>query len=169
MMRKGSIELSFSMILSIIIIAVVIAVGFYMVSYFLSLKNCSEVGLFERNMQISIDNAWKSEEVLETFTGRLPGSVDSVCIGDLSQGRETPQYRDLRQFDEPEINLFYHPLPSGRCDIQYGSLEHVRFKEFTCVPVKEGVVNLKLVKNSFDSTVLVCDPNDKTCTLAPVD
>lgn len=151
-----------------IIIAVVIAVGFYMVSYFLSLKNCSEVGLFERTLQTSIDNAWKSEEVLDTFTGRLPGSVDSVCIGDLSTGREKPEYRDLRQFDEPEINLFYHPLPSGRCDIQYGSLEHVRFKEFTCIPVNDGSVKLKLVKNSFDSTVLICDPNDTLCILAPV-
>ncbi len=168
MTRKASIDLSFSMIFAIIIIVVVIAVGFYMVSYFLSLKNCSELGLFRQSLQTSINEAWRSDEALDLFEGRVPGSVDSICFGSLSEGKDTEEYRDLRQYDEPGINLFFHPLPSGRCDIQYGSLEHVRFNGFVCLPVENGRVDIRLVKNSFDGTVLVCDPDDVGCKLTPI-
>lgn len=166
MSRHGELSLSFSFILSLIIIAAVIGVGFYMVSYFLSLKNCTELGLFKQDLQTKIDDAWNSEEVVDTFAGTLPSSVDRVCIGNLSAGKNTPEYQTLRRFDEPGANLFYYPLPSGRCDITYGVLRHVRFNGFTCINVIKGKASIGLIKGGFDSTVLVCDPASSRCTLA---
>lgn len=165
MRRRAELSLSFSMILSLIIIAAVIGVGFYMVSYFLSLKNCTELGLYKRDLQLRIDDAWSSEEVSEVFSGTLPSSVDRICIGSLQAGRNSPEYAVLQRFDDPEANLFYYPLPSGRCEVTYGSLDHARFTGFTCIDVIKNKASVRLVKGSFDSTVLVCDPADSDCRL----
>lgn len=165
-MKRGEISLSFSFILAIIIIGVVIAVGFYMVSYFLGLKNCTELGLFKRDLQTKIDDAWNSEETMDSFSAPLPNGVKKVCFGNLSQGRNFPEYDELSRFDEPGANLFYYPIPSGNCDITYGALKHVRFSGFKCVAVESGKATLGIVKGTFDSTVLVCDPRASTCDLS---
>src|SRR3989338_2426588 len=61
MKEKRGLELSFSMIFSIIVIIAIVAVAFYMISYLLKLKNCTELGLFGRDLQDTIDRAWNSD------------------------------------------------------------------------------------------------------------
>lgn len=165
-MKRGELSLSFSFILAIIIIAVVIAVGFYMVTYFLGLKNCTELGLFKRDLQTRINDAWNSEETVDQFTATVPNGVTKVCFGNLSLGTSMPEYNELSRFDEPGANLFYYPIPSGNCDITYGSLQHVRFNGFKCVNVQKGKATIGIVKGSFDSTVLLCDPRASNCDLS---
>lgn len=165
-MKRGELSLSFSFILAIIIIAVVIAVGFYMVTYFLGLKNCTELGLFKRDLQTKINDAWNSEETVDQFTATVPSGVTKICFGNLSLGQNLPEYDELSRFDEPGANLFYYPIPSGNCDITYGELEHVRFSGFKCVHVQRGKATIGIVKGSFDSTVLLCDPRASNCDLS---
>lgn len=165
-MRRGELSLSFSFILAIIIIAVIIAVGFYMVSYFLGLKNCTELGLYKQDLQTTIDDAWNSEETLERFSAPLPSGVKKICFGNLSQGQNLPEYDELSRFDEPGANLFYYPIPSGNCDITYGALKHARFNGFKCVSVESGKATIGIVKGTFDSTVLLCDPRVSNCDLS---
>ena len=159
MNRRGELSLSFSFILAIVIIAAVIGVGFYMINYFLGLRNCTELGLYTRDLQVKIDDAWNSEETRESYTGAVPRSVEKVCIGNLSSVANSAAYADIydkvARFDEPGVNLFYYPSPGGRCKIVSGSLRHARFNGFDCVDVVRGKATVRLSKGAFDSMVLV--------------
>ncbi len=159
MNRQGELSLSFSFILAIVIIAAVIGVGFYMISYFLGLRNCAELGLYKRDLQIKIDDAWNSEETRESYTGAVPRSVEKVCIGNLSSVANSADYAEIydkvARFDESGVNLFYYPNPGGNCKIVSGSLQHVRFNGFDCVDVVRGKATIRISKGAFDSTVLV--------------
>lgn len=165
MASRGELSLSFGVIFSLIIIIAIIGVGFYMISYFLSLKECTELGLYKRDLQLRIDDAWHSEEVSDSFEGTVPSFLEKLCFGNLSQGSAREEYQTLKRFDEPGANLFYYPLPSGRCDVTYGELKHARFTGFTCITVNDGKAKVNLIKNTFDTTVLVCDPRDSRCSL----
>ena len=92
MKEKRGLELSFSMIFSIIVIIAIVAVAFYMISYLLKLKNCTELGLFTRELQETVDRAWNADSSSELFERTLPSFVDKVCVGSLEQGTNAPEY-----------------------------------------------------------------------------
>ena len=92
MEKRGSVQLSFGMIFSIIIIIVTVSIAFYVIAYFLDLRKCTEIGLFYKDFQDKIDDIWKSEFASEEFVGRLPSGIDGVCLGNLVDGERTPTH-----------------------------------------------------------------------------
>ena len=161
MKEKRGLELSFSMIFSIIVIIAIVAVAFYMIIYLLKLKNCTELGLFTRELQETVDRAWNADSSSELFERTLPSFVDKVCVGSLEQGTNAPEYMELRRFINEETNLFFYPVP--RCDISYKKIEHAQFEGFACAPVKNGKVSLKITKGSYDDLVFVCRGDASVC------
>lgn len=157
-MNKKGFEMSFSIIFSIIVIAVIIAVAFYTISYFLRLKQCTELGLYGRELQDEIDRAWNSDSSSAVFTRTLPGFVDKVCIGSLTETSNVREQFSLQRFRSSGGNLFFYPIPS--CDIKYLALEHAEFPKFGCSEIKSGKVSLKLAKEATDNLVSVCLPED---------
>ncbi len=162
MRGKKGFELSFSVIFSIIVIAAILAVAFYTIGYFLKLKNCTELGLYARDFQSKIDDAWNADSVNDLFTGFVPSGVDEVCVGDLEEAGIGTRDSALKRFQGTGANLFYYPVPSS-CDLRYGKLEHVQFPSFTCVEVIEGKAGFKIVKGSYDNLVFVCAGNATSC------
>ena len=162
MRGKRGVELSFGVIFSIIVIIAIIAVAFYMISYFLKLKNCTEIGMFGRDFQDKINYAWNADSVSDVFTGILPGSVEKVCVGNLTNVPNTPAYSWLDRFEGSGANLFFYPVPTS-CGIRSGKLEHAQFSRFDCAFTHDGKATFKLVKGSYDDSVFVCAGNASSC------
>jgi|SRR3989344_4400070 len=159
MKKRGDIGLSFNVIFSIIIIVVILAVAFYVISSFWGLSKCSQVGLFYDDLKDYINKAWQSTMHKETFKGELPSGIESVCFGLLSQNSNAKD-RDMRTelskryINSKKNNVFLYP-PNKACDGELGSikLEHIETQSFFCVPVNDGKIQLLTETDQFSSLV----------------
>lgn len=159
MQKRGNFDISFSMIFSIIIIIAIIGVAFYVISSFVSVSNCAEIGLFYDGLQEHIDKAWKSTIHKDTFTGKLPLGIELVCFGSLTQ---TPprdyisQYNSILRsnINSKNRNVFLYPIHKS-CDATLfaAELENIKTDEFFCIPVKDSKIELKTEKDQFDAQV----------------
>jgi hypothetical protein len=82
MKKRGSIELSFGMIFSIILVIVFIAVAIYGIKKFLDFQNDLKISQFKDNLQKDIDDIWRSSEGSYPGKYSLPSKVVSVCFTD---------------------------------------------------------------------------------------
>jgi hypothetical protein len=157
---KGQIQLSFGMIFSIIIIIATVAVGFYVVTYFLNLSSCTKVGLFWDSLNKEIDKAWNADMTETVFKGDLPSGIKKVCFGNFTQAyaaSDSIQFNELRTYEIPGRNAYLYPTGKA-CDIAFYALKHARTGEFFCVPVSSGKASIKLSKTSFDALVKLSRP-----------
>ena len=157
--KRGSIELSFNMIFSIIVIIALIGVAFYAISSFLDISKCAKIGIFYNDFQDRIDKAWRGSLTKDSFTGNLPNSIENVCFGNLSVGvgrQFREQYEELSVYAGYEANTFLYPGTKA-CDSTslHRSIKHINAGEFFCVPVENGEVSIKISKESGDALVRV--------------
>lgn len=148
--RKGQININFGMIFSIILIIAFIAVAVFAISKFLTIKKCSETGLFKQDLQNSIDRAWSSEGTSQNFDIHLPSNLDYVCFVDLARGRrgeDADKYEELERVGASDVNMFFWPLKKA-CEGQEGDLiKHLDIEEIT------ENNNPKCFKNGRDVTI----------------
>lgn len=157
--RKGSIELSFSMIFSIILIIAILAVAFYVISYFIGLQRCTQISLFYDEFQQKINKAWVSEITQERLELKIPASIEEVCFGDLNfANKRSPEYIDMDRYLGENLNIFLYPGAKA-CDREFDSakIEHVNIEGFFCVDAEEGNVEVKISKKSTDALVNVVE------------
>lgn len=157
MQQRGSIELSFNFIVSIIIIGVIIATVVYALMYFLDLQRCTTLGLFYKDLQTEVDRAWESEIARTTFSGDVPGGIRSVCIGNVTLGAATDEYDILRRYRTQSFNLFFYP-PEKACDMPTYRLNHIDERTastFFCAPVRDNSVSFTVTKDAGTSLVRV--------------
>ncbi len=165
MEKHGDISLSFGMIISVIIIAAILGVAVYVIIQFLGTKECTELGLYGRDLQTRVDSAWRADSTeRQTFASNVPNGVDKVCFGNLDSARNAPEFRELRNYVGEDVNLFFYPLAD--CDLTAIKIEHVASRDFYCVDVVSGKATFELNKGSFESLVKVCAPNDSSCRTA---
>ncbi len=150
-------QLSFNFIVAIILIVAAIGVAFYVITVFLGLGECSEMGLFYRDLESAVDKAWQAEITERVFTGVVPGEVEQVCFGSLEELPRTgfsEQYQFLKRYGSHGVNVFLYP-EGGACDgeLSRHNVEHVAPSGLFCVPVSEGKVEVGLEKGTFDSEV----------------
>lgn len=160
MTKRGQIRLSFGVIFSIIIIIAIVGVSFYAISFFLSLSKCNDIGFFYRNLETEIDKAWKSNSYRDTYMGKVPSEVESVCFGDLrsTAARDYPEeYELLRRYRVSDFNVFMYPYQEACSGGNLGvyELEHIDIEEFFCVETQEGSISVRLEKESSDALVNV--------------
>jgi len=132
--KRGQIQINFSMIFSILLIAVFIAVAFYAISMFLDIKNCSDTGLFKQDLQESIDKALNSDLSQFNFTSNLPNSIKQVCIidmGSAAKGQFSSYYKDIEKYGWQDFNLFFYPFESACSGQTSFNLEHLNIEEIT--------------------------------------
>lgn len=163
------------MFFSIIVIIGVIFVGFYAISHFLTLSNCSQVGLFFRDLEREVDKAWTEEIYSGKFQSRLPDSgfsklgITHVCFGKISDIKSNAQtedknikrvLEDFGGFSYDEANAFLYP-PEKACDGEnfFKVLAHAKTKnnDFFCVRISNGILNIKLEKNQTESLVRISE------------
>jgi len=162
MKRKGQIQISFGMIFSIIIVIATIAIGFYVINYFLDLSNCTKVGLFRDSLNNKINGAngaWYADIVEDEFKGNVPSKINYVCFGNFSMTPEDSTktkeiFEELKKYGEEDKNVFIYP-PKEACEGAFYNLKHVSFEEnkFFCVEAKSGTITLAISKTSGEPLV----------------
>jgi hypothetical protein len=162
MYKKGDLSLSFGMIFSIILIIGILGVSFYAIRYFIGLKQCTDYGLFNQDLDKEVAKAYESDSVKATFTGTVPGAIKEVCFGSLKETSSVPEYVEIKKrYGSREGNLFFYPPQDAEdiCNkVSYRMIEHLSTEKlggFTCFHVKSGKVSFKLEKGSFDNAVYV--------------
>jgi len=162
MKRKGQIQISFGMIFSIIIVIATVAIGFYVINYFLNLSSCTKTSLFWNSLTDEVDKAWNSDITQTIFKGNVPSGVEYVCFGNFSL---TPEnniatrkiFSELKDYGENGKNSFIYP-PKKACELAFYDLKHTHSDNFFCVPVKSGVADIKLSKTSTATLVTLSKP-----------
>jgi len=167
--RGQSMQMPFQMIFSLFLIAVFLVVAFFVIRHFLSIQECSQVGLFYRDLQDKITSIWNAQEAEQTFEGTLPSSVKYACFLNFSRGKiltglngEQRETAD-RIYDELAVYYRYKTAnfflyPSGNtCDMPSRLLEHLDTGTASnpyCVENK-GKVKIRLYKGFNDFSVKV--------------
>ncbi len=165
MNRTGSIELSFGMIFSIIIMVAIIGVAVYAISAFLDIGQTSQFGLFHQQFQETIDEVWASSITDKVSSFSLPSSIELVCFGSLSGNIFNPEYEDefkelkrySSNFEQQNTNRFLYPSDKGG-EFTYkkiGKIDLSAMNGFDCFEVKSGVLKIRLVKEEFDALVKI--------------
>ena len=157
MKKSGQLQISFGMIFSIIIVIALVATSFYVITYFLNVSKCTQIGLFYQDFDDKVTKAWAADNVQTTFSASLPGGIESVCLGNLNQtfdDYETERGSFDQYYRHSNNNLFLYPTGKA-CGKEGGSfnLKRARTDGFFCVPVTRGEVSVGLVKSSFDALV----------------
>ncbi len=158
MNKRGQIQISFGMIISIIIVGVTVAVASYLIYQFLSFKDCSTIGLYYDSLQKQVTSVYRGQGTENyPFSGQVPSSVQYVCFGDLSL---SPLLADKARYDYFKENIksgknaFLYPQPTS-CGASYlnKNIQYITTDQFFCVPVKDGKVGVKLSKGLYDPLV----------------
>ncbi|MEM0465831.1 MAG: hypothetical protein QXW97_04000 [Candidatus Pacearchaeota archaeon] len=153
--------LSFGMIFSIILIIFFIVVAFIVIKHFLSIQNCSKIGIFINDIEEEVERAWNSNDQSVEFKGYLPSGIKKVCFANVSESfrgadKEIGTYIDI-YIDK---NMFLYPLNKA-CDMAKYSLPHIDVNWITrtnnpyCIDVIKGKVLMIIEKNSNDRLVKI--------------
>jgi hypothetical protein len=155
--------LPFGMMFSIFLIVVFIVIAFIAVNHFLTIGECSGVGMFYDELQEAVDDSWNSQESLGVdFDINLPDGVKTICFANLSAGLtgDASEEYDAISIDAVyDVNTFL--LPRGKtCDIPSYNLKHVAIGAMTslknpyCVDLTKRDV-LEIKKGFYDKFVTV--------------
>ncbi len=158
MNKRGQIDLSFGMIFSIIIIIAIIGVSIYVITNFVRLGKCSNIGLFYNELKNEVDKAWSSTTYRDIFNGKLPNGIEFVCFGELNSarpdGKEGEAYDFLLRYKRQDKNVFLYPTQNA-CDsnLAFYRLENAKIEGFFCIPAEKGIVKIGIEKDRFDALV----------------
>ena len=165
---QGIFGLSYGAIFSIILIIAIIGVAIFAINHFLNLNNCTQIGLAFDKLQDEVNKAWTSGIYVDTYEIDLPqegffkSGIDNVCFGALSLPPEAAAVTikaNIEDFDpDAQGNFFFNP-PENACDGDFAdfNLEHFETSSgsFFCVKVQNGKAEIRLDKQSTDSSVKI--------------
>jgi len=161
---RGQIKISFSMIFSIFLIVVFLAVAFYAIKTFFNFQDSAEVGIFINDLQTDVDRIWRSTESSQTREYNLPDEISKVCFVDFGEGVGSSGdfahlYNELKFYDVGERNMMFYPPEAS--DTEGTNIENINVEETTrfdnpfCLDVSQGKLELTLVKNFGEARVRV--------------
>jgi len=149
--------LPFGVMFSILITIFIIVATFVGIKYFLSLKNCTDTGLFFSDLQSEIDRAWNTQASNFTFKGFLPSTVEYVCFANLTQGfsgnsNERKIFDELKTYHS-EGNLFIYPRPK-KCDFskQISHINMTGMRNPYCIKNSDKL-EIKITKSFYESLI----------------
>ncbi len=159
---KRGLELSFAMIFSIIVIIATLGVAAYVLSNFLSLKSCSEVGIFYQGLDEFVQKAWREDIARRTFESPLPQGIESVCFGNISRGSGA-EYEKLKRYGRNGENMFFYP-PEKSCSVPAFKVDNIYVGEWKCFNEFNGKVSIRLEKEIFGNFVFLCKSGEECGT-----
>ena len=151
--------MSFGMIFAIFVIITLIAVAFYVISYFLDLGKCTDVGLFYDDLQGQVNKAWTGGASSVSYSGKLPSGVEFVCFGNLSSTALNKEDETIRKelfysSVRDDMNSYLYPQTSA-CSggIKFYNIQHIKTIGFFCSAVQDGKIKIKIEKNVTEALV----------------
>ncbi len=161
--ERGSIEISFGMIFSIIVMIAIIGVAVYAITAFLQIGKVTEMSLFYQRFQENVDGAWSSATTNKVVSLSIPKQISFVCFGSLNSAfpaKYQDEFNSLREyssaFQQQNTNTFLYP-PKNAGKFAFKKVEKIDTSSlvFDCFEVKNGIVKIRLSKSEFDSLVKV--------------
>lgn len=163
MRTRAQMQISFGMIVSVILIVVFLSVTFYAIGKFLELQKTVQIGKFVENLQFDIDKTWKSSQGSQEFSYNLPSRIQKVCLVDFDKsgtGKDNEIYFDLKKSFYGSENLVFYPIGSGE-GLDSTIIEHIDLDKITefqnpfCVENKNGKVNFTISMEFGDNLVKI--------------
>ena len=159
MNKKGQIfGMSFTTIFSILLIIAFIIIAFIAIRYFLGIGECSEVGLFYRDLQEEVDDIYFGGQVVDKgFEIKLPSGIGKVCFANLSEKITNQEDYSAMDAGNKNHNVFL-VLFQKACNLGSNKINHINMTEITknsnpwCVDVSR---ELRLKKDFYDKYVRI--------------
>ena len=149
----------FGMIFAIFLIVVFIVIAFIAVGFFLDIGRSSGVGLFYRELQDAVDEAWSEQSGEFDFEIDLPNGITEVCFGNMSDEITNldSAYKELRNYDVYEANIFLVP-PEEAQNMQWKLIQHSNISKITATENPYCVSSgdkLRIKKGFYDKLVVI--------------
>ncbi len=159
--KKGQVMgMPFQFIFALILIAVALFVGFWVIKNFLETAEQAKINLFVNDLRNEIIKKW-NKEASETITLDLSKKIDYVCFTNLSRCNSPSGIPDLTNFCQEarlygeKNNLFFWPLGEAEkyhvksywhihCGTRENPKECLNIEKTRCIPVVKGQVKIKL-------------------------
>lgn len=158
MRKRAQIQLSFSVIFSIVIIVATLAIAGYIIVKFLNTDSNTECKLYVQDLQTKINQVWAADGSSSyVFSESVPSAVKQLCFGLLNQTSlgtsEDTIKQNISNYVFPNNNMFYYPRNSCGGNNFYYNLQHIATDGFFCVNIVKGKASVRLSKGSFDVLV----------------
>jgi hypothetical protein len=159
--KKGqqTMGMPFGIIFAIFLIVIFVVIAFIAVGFFLDTGRSAGVGLFYRDLQDAVDQAWNGQAGEFSFEIDLPKNIDEVCFGNLSDTitNVDSKYNQILNYDVYDANTFLVP-PENAQNMQWKLIKHINISKITenqnpyCVPA-DGKLRIK--KGFYDRLVTI--------------
>ncbi|GIU68584.1 MAG: hypothetical protein KatS3mg001_434 [Candidatus Pacearchaeota archaeon] len=158
--KKSQMQISFGMIISIILIIFFLIFGFYGIRAFLRFQDNAKAGNFIKELQADVDTAWKSSQSSEVREYFIPTKYTKVCFVDFSvpsKGKDSLIYVELKKVKEGSENMVFYPIK--HTGIDSASIKNINIEEITseenpyCINSNGGKIKIRILKEFTDRTV----------------
>jgi hypothetical protein len=155
MNKRGQLDISFSMIFTILIIIVTIAVASYVIFKFVNLNKCQQITTFYSDFDKEVRNAYSSGLYEGNRTYLLDKGIKAVCFGNLSQTTLTKADSEIQKIlaetGNERHNMFFYPSGEA-CDYKFRSKKQdfIVMDKFFCIPTNNGRLTIKMIKGEED-------------------
>lgn len=155
--KKASIEMSFGVLFSIIMIIFIVAIAIYVIVKFIGLGNCGKIASSKDDIQKTVDNVVASDEANSTLSIFLPSGIKQVCfVNPISSARTSAsklsqkEYDELKRYFKPSNNIYFSPAKEA-CEMVRGYIKGINV---TKIAEKSGE-NPYCIENVKGKTKLV--------------
>jgi uncharacterized protein (UPF0333 family) len=170
MKKRGSIELSFQLIFSLILVAVFIYAAFTGIKYFLEVSQHAQINTFIAELQSKVNSAWLTTEISQTYEISLPSGIKYVCFSqlnnlssDMLKKSNITACSDFERYliKYKDMNMFFCPAEAAwkvnapiYMNINCNGKNCLTFsKNPYCIQNANGKVRFKLEKNLGDEKI----------------
>jgi uncharacterized protein (UPF0333 family) len=168
--KRGSIELSFQLIFSLILVAVFIYASFVGIKYFLDISEHAQINTFIAELQSKVEAAGTATEISQTYEISLPSGIKYVCFSQLNNltksaltNSNITACKDFERYliNYKDMNMFFCPAEAAwkvsapmYMNINCNGKNCLTFpKNPYCIPNANGKVRFKLEMNLGDEKI----------------
>lgn len=164
MNKRGTVEISFGMIFSIILIIVFISVAVYGIYQILKIQDCTKAGLFKEDLQIKVDRMWNAAEGRDSFNHSLSSKFNYVCFVDFNKEKSgifENFYDEIISYRYEKSNMIFWPLNQSCKDLGGFEIKHLNLNYITqdnnpnCFANKKGSINFGIEKDFSETLVRI--------------
>ncbi len=142
----------FSVIFSIIIIIAILVTAFFVIKWFLGFQRCSQAGLFFRDLETAVKDAYNAPSANKQFARTLPGSVEKICLADVEMQGETEEEEKMllhfKRYGESDSNVFLYPSENICYDARSAKINYLEMPtEMYCFDVNQGKIEMQIIRN----------------------
>jgi len=173
--KKGQIMgMPFMFIFSLILVAIALFVGFWVIRNIMNQAEQANILLFASengDLQDEIRSVWQKEAASKTKTFPLSRKFEYVCFVNMSrcgiqQGIIPPDFcREAGIYGSASDNMFLWPPGiaekynvKSAWHIKCGQKECLFIEKTFCIPIENGKITLKIIKESGSSFVKIQSP-----------